>query len=235
MAFTPSVDVIIFLITFFIIFGVFLLFDLFQRNEKYGYLAYTIALLPVNYLWGLQFDVLAVYLVLFLLWDICLIRDLYGVTIEKKNINEIILYFVLAIVIQIILAAILPVSIPSMKENTRSYAFFYFPDLYTESFLIEAWVDSGILLGFRVVATISVFLVIIPLLIDLKDEEVPLPVFIVIIALFIMPFLYLNYIWLPQNMWVLTFLFSVVLFIILLIITRSGKEVQVKTTQKKKK
>jgi hypothetical protein len=233
MAFT--IDTIIFLITFFIIYGVFLVFDVFKRNEKYGYLAYIIALLPSDYLWGLGFDVLGVYLVLFILWDICLIRDLFGVASEKKEINEIILFFVLAIIIQIILTGILPVSIPSMLTNTTPYWFFYMPDIYTATFDIELWVDLGILMGFRIAATMSVGLVIIPLLIDLKGEEVPIPVFIVIIALFIMPFLYLSYIWLPQAMAVLTFLFSVILFIILLLITKSGKSPPIKITPQKKK
>ncbi|MFW9781597.1 MAG: hypothetical protein ACFFFB_04850 [Candidatus Heimdallarchaeota archaeon] len=233
MAFT--IDTIIFLITFFIIFGVFLIFDVFKRNEKYGYLAYIIALLPADYLWGLGFDVLGVYLVLFILWDICLIRDLFGVASQKKEINEIILYFVLAIIIQIILTAILPVSVPFMQTNTIPYWFFYMPDIYTDTFLIEPWVDLGILMGFRIAASMSVGLVIIPLLIDLKGEEVPIPVFIIIIALFILPFLYLSYVWLPEAMAVLTVLFSVILFIILLIITRSGKEAQIKLTPQKKK
>ena len=122
MAFT--IDTIIFLITFFIIYGVFLVFDLFKRNEKYGYLAYIIALLPINYLWALGFDVLGVYLILFILWDICLARDLFGVASGKKEINEIILYFVLAIIIQIILTGILPVSIPLMQVNTTLFWFF---------------------------------------------------------------------------------------------------------------
>ncbi len=238
MAFTPTIETIVFLVTFFVIFGVFLVFDIFKRNEKYGYLAYIMALLPTNVLWGMGFDVLGVYLVLFILWDICLARDLYGVASEKKEINEIILYFFLAIIIQIILAGILPSSIPSMQENTRLYWFAYMPDIYLgppDFALNLAWVDLGILMGFRMAATISVGLVILPLLIDLKGEEVPIPVFIVIIALFIMPFLYLSYIWLPQAMAVLTFLFSVILFIVLLLITRSGKEVQLKTTPQKKK
>ncbi|MFX0027251.1 MAG: hypothetical protein ACFE8M_12625 [Candidatus Hermodarchaeota archaeon] len=238
MAFTPTIEGIVFLITFFVIFGVFLVFDVFKRNEKYGYLAYIMALLPTDVLWGMGFDVLGVYLVLFILWDICLARDLYGVASEKKEINEIILYFFLAIIIQIILAGILPASIPSMQQNTRLYWFAYMPNIYLgpPDYAINfAWVDLGILMGFRIAATISVGLVILPLLIDLKGEEVPIPVFIVIIALFVMPFLYLSYIWLPQAMAVLTFLFSVILFIVLLLITRSGKEVQVKTTQQKKK
>ncbi len=235
MAFTPTTEAIVFLVTFFVIFGVFLVFDIFKRNEKYGYLAYVMALLPTNVLWGYGFDVLGVYLVLFILWDICLARDLYGVASEKKEINEIILYFVLAIIVQIILAGILPSSIPTMQENTRTYWFAFMPDIYTDTFTLELWVDLGILMGFRMAATISVGLIILPLLIDLKGEEVPIPVFIIIIALFIMPFLYLSYIWLPDAMAVLTFLFSVILFIVLLLITRSGKEVQLKTTPQKKK
>jgi hypothetical protein len=122
----------------------------------------------------------------------------------------------------------LPVSIPTMQTNTTPYWFFYFPDIYTSTFGIEGWVVSQILLAFRIVATMLIGLVIVPLLVDLKDEEVPLPVFIIIIGLFILPFLYLSYIWLPEAMGVLTFLMSVLLFIVLLIITRSGKEVKKK-------
>ena len=205
-------------------------FDLFKRNERYGYLAYVIALIPVNFLWFLQFDVLGVYLILFILWNLCLLRDLFGVARKKdpKEINDIVLYLALGIIIQAILTAILPVSIPTMQTNTIPYWFFYFPDIYTSVYGIEAWVNTTILLSFRVMATALVGLVIVPLLVDLRDEEVPLPVFIIIIGLFILPFLYLSYIWLPEAMGVLTFLMSVILFIILLIITRSGKEVKKK-------
>ena len=216
--------------TLFVIFGVFLFFDLFKRNERYGYLAYVIALIPINFLWFLQFDVLGVYLILFILWNLCLLRDLFGVVRKKdpKEINDIVLYLALGIIIQAILTAILPVSIPTMQTNTTPYWFFYFPDIYTGVYGIEAWVNLTILLVFRVLATVLIGLVIVPLLVDLRDEEVPLPVFIIIIGLFILPFLYLSYIWLPEAMGVLTFLMSVILFIILLIITRSGKEVKKK-------
>ena len=222
-----DINSIIFTVLLFVIFGVFLFFDIFKRNERYGYLAYIIALIPINFLWFLQFDVLGVYLILFILWNLCLLRDLIGVSRKKdpKGINDIVLYLVLAIIIQAILAAILPASNPIMKTNTTPYWFFYFPDIYTSTFLIEGWVNPVILLGFRITATLLVGLVIMPLLVDLRDEEVPLPVFIVIIGLFILPFMYLSYIWLPEAMGVLTFLMSVILFIVLLIITRSGKEV----------
>jgi hypothetical protein len=69
-----------------------------------------------------------------------------------------------------------------------------------------------------------VLLVIIPLILDIKDEEATLPILIVFVVIFILPFLYLSFIWVPEAMGVLTFLFSVILFVILLIITRSGKE-----------
>jgi len=225
-----DINTIIITTTLFVIFGVFLFFDLFKRNERYGYLAYIVALLPINFLWFLQFDALGVYLILFILWNLCLVRDLFGVARKNdpKEINDIVLYLALGIIIQAILTAILPVSIPIMQTNTIPYWFFYFPDIYTATFGIEAWVNSTILLAFRVLATMLIGLVIMPLLIDLRDEEVPLPVFIIIIGLFILPFLYLSYVWLPEAMGVLTFLMSVILFITLLIITKSGKEVKKK-------
>ena len=226
-----DINAIIITGTLFVIFGVFLVFDLFQRNERYGYLAYIVALIPVDFLWFLQFDVLGVYLILFILWNLCLLRDLFGVARKKdpKEINDIVLYLALGIIIQTILTAILPVSIPTMQTNTAPYWFFYFPDIYNLSSGTESWFPNlQILFGFRILATILIGLVIVPLLVDLRDEEVPLPVFIIIIGLFIFPFLYLSYIWLPEAMGVLTFLMSVILFIILLIITRSGKEVKKK-------
>jgi len=216
--------------TLFVIFGVFLFFDLFKRNERYGYLAYIVALVPVNFLWFLQSDVLGVYMILFMLWNLCLLRDLFGVSRKNdpKRINDILLYLVLGVIIQIIITAILPVSIVSMQLNTMPYGFFYLPDIYTASFGIELWVNPTILLVFRITASVMIGLVIIPLLVDLRGEEVPLPVFVIVIALFILPFLYLSFIWLPAAMGVLTFLMSVILFIVLLIITRSGKEVKKK-------
>ena len=228
MADFELINAMIIVCTLFVIFGIFLFFDFFKRNERYGYLAYIVALIPVNVLWFLQFDALGVYLILFILWICCLFRDLYGVTKEKKEINDIVLYLVLAIIIQLILSAILPVSIITMQTNTTLYWFFYLPDTYTAAFGIESWVNPAMLFAFRVTATILIILVIVPLLIDLKGEDVPLPVFIIIIGLFIPPFLYLSYVWLPGAMAMLTFLMSVLLFILLLMITKSGKEGQKK-------
>lgn len=228
MAGFELINSMIIVATLFVIYGIFLFFDLFKRNERYGYLAYIVALIPINALWFLGFDVLGVYLVLFILWIFCLLRDLYGVIKGKKEINDLVLYLILAIILQLILTAILPVSIPTMQTNTALYWFFYLPDTYTSTFAVEIWVNSTMLFAFRVTASILIGLVIVPLFVDLKGEDVPLPVFIIIIGLFIPPFLYLSYVWLPGAMAMLTFLMSVLLFILLLMITKSGKEGQKK-------
>ncbi|TFF89914.1 MAG: hypothetical protein EU548_05700 [Promethearchaeota archaeon] len=215
----------IILATLFIIYIIFLLFDLFQRNEKYGFLAYLVALLPVNYLWVLiPQDPLLIYVILFILWIACLVRDLVFVYGKTKEYDDIILFLVLGIIIQIIITAILPEIILETKTNTAKFWFFYLPDVYTNTFLIESWVNTYILLAFRILTTLLIIMALTPLILDIKDEEVKFPVVIIIVVIFIIPFLILGWIWYPPAMVVLTFLFSVVLLVVLLIITRSGKE-----------
>ena len=51
-----DISAIIILATLFVIWGVFFAFDLFQRNEKYGYLAYIVAVIPINYFWAVGYD-----------------------------------------------------------------------------------------------------------------------------------------------------------------------------------
>ena len=214
---------IIILVTLFIIYGIFLMFDLFGRNENYGYLAYVVAVIPINYLWSMGPDyVIAAYFILFILWDITLLRDTFGVYFKKnKEINEIFLYLVLGILIQIIISAILPEGDDALQVNTEQLWFFWLPNIHSAVFEGES-----LILGFKLAASLMVLLIVLPLILDIKDEEIPLPMFIIIIAIFILPFLYISFIWLPgpETLGVLTFLFSVILFIILLLITRSGKE-----------
>ena len=216
-----DISSIIILVTLFVIFGVFLAFDLFGRNENYSYLAYIVAVIPVNFFWGLGYDPLFAYIILFVLWDITLIRDTIAIYLKKKKeINQILLYLTLGILVQLIISAILPEidAYSSLKDYTDEVWFFYLPDVHSAIF------SETVALGFKVAATIMVLLVIIPLIIDIKDEEATLPIIIVFVAIFILPFLYLSFIWIPEAMGVLTFLFSVLLFIILLIITKSGNE-----------
>ena len=213
-----DISSIIILITFFAIFGIFLCFDLFKRNEKYGYFAYIAALLPVNMYWGLGYDPLFAYIILFILWDITLLRDTIAVYLKKnKEINEILLYLFLGIIVQLIITAIIPEVITTLKDFTDPVWYFWLPNVHTHPI-------ANVALSFKLVATMMVLLVIIPLIIDIKDEEVTLPIIIIFVVIFILPFLYLSFIWLPEAMGVLTFLFSVILFVILLLITRSGKE-----------
>jgi len=213
MQFDPTS--IIILITLCIIFAVFLIFDLFERNEKAGYLAYIVALLPVNYFWGIEGDPLLVYIILFSLWIITLLRDTIGVYLDKnKDINEILLYLFLAIIIQLIITAIMPEVNEDLQLTTEKIMYFWVPNVHSAIF-----VDS-LALAFKIVATVFILLIVVPLIIDVKDEEAPLPIVIIFVAIFIIPFLYLSYIWVPEIMGVLTFLFSVILFIILLMITK---------------
>ena len=213
MQFDPTS--IIILITLCIIFVVFLIFDLFQRNEKAGYLAYIVALLPVNYFWGIEGDPLMVYIILFSLWILTLLRDTIGVYLDKnKDINEILMYLFLAIIIQLIITAIMPEVNEDLQLTTEKIMYFWVPDVHSAIFL------DSLALTFKIVATVFILLIVVPLIIDVKDEEAPLPIVIIFVAIFIIPFLYLSYIWVPEIMAVLTFLFSVILFIILLMITK---------------
>ena len=215
---TFDISSTIILITLTIIFVVFLIFDLFGRNEQYGYLAYIVAVVPVNYFWAIGGDPLFTYILLFVLWIATIIRDTIGVHMDKeKEINEILMYLALGILIQLIVTAILPETNSTLQATTEKFWFFWLPNVHSPIF------DASIVLGFKITVTVLIFLVIIPLILDVQDEEIPLPIVIIFVALFIIPFLYLSYVWIPEAMGVLTFLFSVILFIILLLITR-GQE-----------
>ncbi len=219
-----DLSVYIIMVTFFIIFAVFLIFDLFGRNEKASYLAYIVAVIPINFYWGLGYDPLFAYIILFSLWSITLLRDTIAVHLKKdREINEILLYLTLAILIQLIVSAILPEADDSLKEFTEKVGYFYLPNVHSAVF------NDSVVLGFQLVATLMIILIVVPLILDIKDEEAPLPILFVFVAIFILPFLYLDFIWIGGTdtpVGLLTFLFSVILFIVLLLITRSGKEIK---------
>ena len=172
--------------------------------------------------WSLGYDPLFAYIILFILWDVTLLRDTIAVYLKRnKEINEILLYLFLGIIIQLIVTSILPEVNVSLRDHANTDInkvwYFWLPDVHTH--LLES-----VALGFKISATLMVLLIIIPLILDIKDEEATVPIIIVFVVIFIIPFLYLSFIWVPEAMGVLTFLFSVILFVILLIITRSGKE-----------
>ncbi|MBD3253884.1 MAG: hypothetical protein GF383_02270 [Candidatus Lokiarchaeota archaeon] len=109
-----------------------------------------------------------------------------------------------------------------MQANNVKLGFFYFPDVYTASNDIQSWVNSTYLLAFRVSASFLVILAIMPMLLDLyyMEEHISLLALIIIDAIFIIPFIWLAYVWVGGIGWVLTLLFSVLLLIVLLLLTR---------------
>ncbi|MBD3195968.1 MAG: hypothetical protein GF317_12980 [Candidatus Lokiarchaeota archaeon] len=221
---TLDINTTLLLVLFFFIYGIFLFFDVFQRNEKYRYLAYLVALLPTNYMWGIGFDVILVYAILFGLWIICILRDIIFVYRKTKEYNDIFLFLILGVLIQIIIAAVLPGIITDLTNPSLNpiamFWYFYLPDIYSPI------ADPTYVLVYRILLTFLIILITGPLLLDIKGEEIIFPVLLVIVAIFILPFILLSYIWLPNAIFVLTLLFCVVLFVILLIITRSGKELR---------
>ncbi|NHJ87210.1 MAG: hypothetical protein FK734_17230 [Asgard group archaeon] len=218
---------IVMLATFFVIFGVFLFFDLFKRNEKYAYLAYLVVLLPINYLWYLtsisdsifsEITSLTVFLIWIILLDVCLLRDLIFVYRKSKEFDDILLFLLFGLFVQLIISAIIPNSVDELQLDTAELWVFYLPDVHDSNIN-----SSGIQVGFQAAATFMVLLAIIPLILDIKDEEISLPVNVIISTIFYLPFLYLAYIWLPSvAMFAIAFIMSVVLFILLLIITKSS-------------
>ena len=214
---------IIFLISFFIIWGVFLCWDFFRRGEKYGFLAYILAVIPANMLWAGEFNILGVYIVLFSLWIIALFRDLILVYGKTKEYDDILLFLGLGIFVQVVLTGILPYMNNNLQTNCVASWVFWFPNVYNPNTnAINDWVNPNYLLGFRVAATGMVILAILPMILELKnmEEHVNLLTIIVIDLIFILPFLWLAYVWMGGIGWPLTFLFAVLLFIVLLMLTR---------------
>lgn len=228
------INKIIILIILFVIFGTFLLFDLFKRNERYRYLAYLIALLPVNYMWAVKLDfayngsnqtIIISYIVLFVLWTLCILRDILLVYRKTNDYNDIFLFFMLAVIIQLIVAGIIPYVDTSLQTlgptSEPILGIFYLPNINATGI-----VDPNLAIAFRALMSVLIIFIMGPILLDIKGEKVAFPVLLIVVAIFFIPFLILGYIWLPEAMWVLTILLSVILFIILLIITRSGKEIK---------
>ena len=174
-------------------------------------------------LWGGGFNILGVYIVLFVLWIICLFRDLILVYGKTKEYDDILLFLGIGILVQVILTGILPYMNEAMQTNNVAVGVFWFPDVYNlKTNAIKSLVNANYLLGFRVAATGMVILAILPMILDLyyTEEHVPFLAIIIIDCIFILPFLWLAYVWGGTIGLPLTFLFAVLLFIVLLLLTR---------------
>jgi hypothetical protein len=217
----------IILITFFVIFLVFLFFDIFKRGEPYGNLAYITAVIPCTYLWYQvtapgnlihyrDFGVTGVWTILMGLWLITMVRDMILVKVKKKDFDDVILYMVIAILIQFIISAVLPNTIVEMKAGTSEVWFFWLPNLADPS------VTSA--LFFKLMVTLLVISVAIPMILDLRGENVNMWILVIITAIFALPFGLVCYLWLPDYAWALLLLVMVLFFIILLMLTRGENE-----------
>jgi len=231
---------IIIMVTLSIIYVVFLVFDVFKRGPKYSLLAYLMTLPLINYLWFKiteggssayaeyqSFGVLGIYLLLILLWIVVMIRDAILVMGKKKEIDDVLLFMLIALIVQIVLSAILPSDnlIPDMQNGSSLYlVFFWLPELFTVTGDLNPVIDPTVVLTFRISITALVVLICIPLLNDIRGEKANFVAVVVITAVFIIPFWIIGYIWAPESVAVLTFLFCVILFVSLLLVTKSGQQ-----------
>ncbi len=226
------------LIAFLLIYGIFLAYDIFKRSgeEKYGYYAYILAVLPANYLWYiivkgglLSFGYTGAMAVLVGLWILLVVRDIFIKDKEKgiKDADDVALMLVISVIVNAIASAVVP-EIPDgdfMKQGAQNYwGYFYRPQLN------HAALDSLTVLSYRILLTILVFLVLIPILLDLKGTKANIVALIVLTLIFMAPLGYLVFIWSGPSpnvgmMVVWMFLGAIIFFMLLLGITR-GKDDQ---------
>lgn len=226
---------LILLISFTIIYLIFLFYDLFKRGDKYGSIAYIAALLPANFLWyaitkkGLyDFGLTGSMMVLTIFWLFAVIRDIFIKDKEKgfKDADDVALMLIIGIVINLILSAVLP-ALKGPNNNMKVGAdlfwnFFYIP-------LLDPTATNapvlGIIIAYKILVTILTIAIIIPIVLDLRDAKVTLAALAILTVVFLLPFTYLAFIWAPEPafIWVFLVLFGVIFFALLLMITRGEK------------
>ncbi|MHA1775615.1 MAG: hypothetical protein DRO88_00735 [Promethearchaeia archaeon] len=230
-----TVEQFVLLITFSLIYLVFLCYDLFKRGDNYGSIAYIAALLPANYLWSiltknnmLDFGPIGAMMVLAILWLLAVIRDIIIKDREQgyKDADDVALMLIVGIILNLILSAVLP-ALPGLEHmklgTTPVLKFFYIPifDLETSGHAL-----FGVILAYKILITLLTLSVIIPIVMDLKDMETNLVALVILTLIFGIPFSFLAFLWSPatSTIWVFLFLFMVLFFIFLLLITRGKKK-----------
>jgi hypothetical protein len=211
-----------------ILYLVFLLYDVFKRGDNWGQYAYIVAIIPANFLWYMytpdntEWGPLGAMTILTGMWILCVIRDIFIKNKEKgyKDADDVALFLVMGNIIQIILTAILPISVPSMQAGTYPIlSYFYLPTYnpLDPTFAYLAW-DT-----YRILVTVLILSIIIPIIIDLKAAKVSFLALILLEIIFALPFLYVAFLWLREAPWPMFFLFMVLFFVFLLVITKSTK------------
>ncbi|MFX0102356.1 MAG: hypothetical protein ACFFCS_22515 [Candidatus Hodarchaeota archaeon] len=229
----PVVDGVI-LITLIIIFLVFLLFDAFKRKERLEAVAYLAAMLPFAFIWYTNMmPYLGALFIMELLLTLCLCRDIAVTFIFKKKNRDyavsIVMYGV-ATGVYFLFAAILPAIAKAagggihVRDDVQNwFNIAYLPEIITPNDLF--------LYPFRLITTINVFLVIIPFMYEIKkaDTHVGIWANILLAVIFTLPTLFLVHLW-AQPVYLgggvflaFGFLFGVLYFILMIMITRGKK------------
>ena len=225
---------ILLLVAFSLIYLAFLLYDVLKRGDNKGAIAYIAALLPANYLWYIitkndmgEIGYVGALAVLAGLWLFAVIRDIYLKDRAQgyKDADDVALMLIIGLILQIIVSAILP-AIPAnaaMQTGTLTlWKYFYLPDF------ADATVSSTIVLVYKIIVTLDIVAIIIPTVVDLRDAKVSISVILIITIIFAIPFGYLAFLWAfgldAAMVWIMLFLFSVVFFIFLMLLTKgTGK------------
>lgn len=209
-----------------LIYVVFLLYKLFKRKERLDAVVYVVATIPFAYIWWIGVDYLASVFVLLLLWTIALVRDLITNYITKGKekrkdsdyANSIILYAV-AVGVLFLMAAILP-QMPGSSLQSRPW---------TQNFGGVVWLplltlDNPFINPFRLILTIDLLMMILPMLYEIKVTQARIPVWPVIFLaiIFALPTIYMFYVWMliPDLLLVIGLFIGVLYFIVLLAFTK---------------
>ncbi|MHA1680666.1 MAG: hypothetical protein ACTSUE_06645 [Promethearchaeota archaeon] len=222
----PDALQIVLIITLILVFFIFLFYEKFGRQERLEYLAYLAATIPFAYLWVIGMDYLGATFVLLLLWTICLARDLVASIMAKKDkkkdgdfANAVILYAV-AVGLYLLYAIIMPNLNLELKtrpgtQNFQNAGFIWLPELDNLNPFINP---------FRMMVTIDLFMILIPIIAEVKSASVKVPVWanILLSIGMALPTLFLVYIWILDSsiIAVLGFLLGVLYFILFLYLTK---------------
>jgi hypothetical protein len=222
-----SIDQISLVLILLLIYCVFLLYRLFKRKERLDTVVYVVATIPFAYIWWIGFDYLGSIFVLLILWTIALIRDLitnYAVkgkdNRKESDYSNSILLFAIGAGVLFLMAAIIPaVSLEGalkVRPGTQDFGgIVWLPVLSTANPYMNP---------FRLMLTIDILLMIVPMLYEIKITQARIPVWPVIFLaiIFALPTIYLLYVWvlIPDLLFVIGLFIGVLYFIVLLGFTK---------------
>lgn len=232
-------DMIIWIVITFLVYGIFLCYRAFGREEPLENLAYIAALVPGNFLWYVfttpeniaeygSFGALGAAIVIIGLWLVAVVRDL--IFKDRDDWDDMVLFLVVGVLIQCILYAVLPsdVVLPGLQGDGATYIltrpywrYFHMPNLEWMGY------SRGLVYGFKGLATALVVVVTVPLVMDLKGTKVPAWGILVFLGLFAIPLAFVSWLWLPDSTgaWIAMFALElVILGIVFLKITTSTKD-----------